>query len=100
MLTLKRQGLITLLIVLLVIGIFQFVARRDLLGGERVLKKASRAFEDVTIRTEGKFGMKYIDAETYEGSMYGLGMVHARDRLWQMYFFKMISQGRVSEVRL
>jgi acyl-homoserine lactone acylase PvdQ len=70
---------------------FHFVARRDLLGGTRVLRNASRAFEDITIRVHGDNAIKYIEAQTYEGAMYGLGMTHARDRLWQMYFFRLIS---------
>lgn len=32
--------------------------------------------------------------------MYGLGVVHARDRLWQMHFFRMLSKGRLAEVSL
>jgi acyl-homoserine lactone acylase PvdQ len=39
----------------------------------------------------GDNAIKYIEAQTYEGAMYGLGMTHARDRLWQMYFFRLIS---------
>lgn len=30
--------------------------------------------------------------------MYGLGVAHARDRLWQMYFFRYLAQGRLSEI--
>ena len=43
--------------------------------------------------------MKYINAETFDGAMYGCGVVHARDRLWQMYFFRYLAQGRLSEVK-
>jgi acyl-homoserine lactone acylase PvdQ len=41
-----------------------------------------------------------VDAETYEGAIYGLGFVHAKDRLWQLHFLRMLTQGRISEVRL
>ena len=61
------------------------------------MRNATRAFEDVEIRTSDK-GIKYINAQTYEGALYGLGVAHARDRLWQMYFFRLMTKGRVSEV--
>ncbi len=32
--------------------------------------------------------------------MYGLGVSHARDRLWQMYFFRYMAAGRISEVEV
>ncbi len=53
----------------------------DLLGGLKYLKNATRAFEDIEIRTLEN-GVKYIEAETYEGAHYGIGVIHARDRLW------------------
>ena len=27
-------------------------------------------------------GVKFVQAETFEGAMYGMGFVHAKDRLW------------------
>ena len=30
--------------------------------------------------------------------MYGLGVAQARDRLWQLYFFRYLAQGRLSEI--
>lgn len=43
-------------------------------------------------------GVKYVDAKTYEGAIYGLGFIHARDRLWQLQFFRMLSSGKMSEM--
>ncbi len=51
------------------------------MGGRNYLKNATRAFENVEIR-KLEYGMKYITAETYEGALYGLGVAHARERLW------------------
>ena len=28
------------------------------------------------------YGVKFVEATTFEGSMYGLGFIHAKDRLW------------------
>lgn len=77
------------LVVLLAAG-FYYLLTVDLLGGRNFLRNATRAFEDVEIRVSEK-GIKYINAQTYEGALYGLGVAHARDRLWQMYFFRLIS---------
>lgn len=76
---------------------FYFLLHVDLQNGRNYLRNATRAFEDVEIRVSDK-GIKYINAQTYEGALYGLGVAHARDRLWQMYFFRLMSNGRVSEV--
>ena len=76
--------------IILLSSVVYYLLKVDLLGGLKYLKNATRAFEDVTIR-ELDYGVKYIDAETYEGALYGLGVVHARDRLWQMYFFRYLA---------
>ena len=83
-------------LVLLGLGLY-YLIHVDLQGGRNYLRNATRAFEDVEIRVSEK-GIKYINAQTYEGALYGLGVAHARDRLWQMYFFRLMTKGRVSEV--
>ena len=42
--------------------------------------------------------MKLVQAKTVEGAIYGLGFIHAKDRLWQMDFYRHMAQGRLSEV--
>ena len=56
----KRLATLVAFIALITIGAY-YLATVDLLKGERYLKNATRAFEDVTIR-ENKYGVKYIDA--------------------------------------
>jgi acyl-homoserine lactone acylase PvdQ len=46
-------------------------------------------YEDIDIHTM-EYGIKLIDAKTYEGAVYGLGFVHARDRLWHINFFRLL----------
>lgn len=75
-----------------------YIALQDQLGGKNYLRNATRAFENIEIR-QLDHGIKYVNAETFEGAMYGLGVAHARDRLWQMYFFRYLAQGRLSEVK-
>ena len=88
----NRKILLTIFagfILLLSSGVY-YLLNVDLLGGHKYLKNATRAFEDVTMR-EIEYGVKYIEAQTYEGALYGLGVAHARDRLWQMYFFRYLA---------
>ena len=43
-------------------------------------------------------GIKLVQASTLEGAVYGLGFIHAKDRLWQMQFYRHLAQGRLSEI--
>jgi penicillin amidase len=51
----------------------------------------------ITILTD-KWGIPHIRAEQKEDLYFGLGYVHARDRLFQMEFLKRIALGRLSEI--
>ena len=42
--------------------------------------------------------IKLVQAKTYEGAIFGLGFVHAKDRLFQLHITRMLAQGRLSEV--
>ena len=42
--------------------------------------------------------IKLVQAKTFEGAIFGLGFVHAKDRLFQLHFLRMVSQGRLSEI--
>jgi penicillin amidase len=43
-------------------------------------------------------GIPHIFASTKPDALYGLGWVHAQDRLWQMEFQRRVGRGRLSEV--
>lgn len=94
----KKVSIALVTAIVLAVGILYYISQRDLLNGKDYLKNATRAFEKVEIKTHGEQGIKYVEAETFYGAVYGLGVLHARDRLWQLYFFRLVSQGRVSEV--
>jgi penicillin amidase len=32
------------------------------------------------------------------GALYGLGFVHAKDRLWQLNFYRLLVNGRLAEI--
>lgn len=42
--------------------------------------------------------IKIVEAETMQGAVFGLGFVHATDRLWQLEFFRKLARGRLSEI--
>lgn len=48
--------------------------------------------------SQGDYGIKVVDGETYEDCIFGLGYVHGRDRLWNLHFMRMLSSGRLAEV--
>jgi penicillin amidase len=43
-------------------------------------------------------GIKLVEAETLMGAIYGLGFVHAKDRLWQLDFYRYLVSGRLAEL--
>ena len=43
-------------------------------------------------------GVPHIEAQSRDDALFGLGYVHAQDRLWQMEFQRRTVQGRLSEV--
>jgi penicillin amidase len=73
---------------------FIIKSRLPEIDGEMSLKGLTAA---VTILTD-KWGIPHIRAENKEDLYFGLGYVHARDRLFQMEFLKRIALGRFSEI--
>lgn len=45
-----------------------------------------------------KYGIPHIFARNIFDLFYAIGFVHAQDRLWQMEFFRRVSQGRLTEI--
>jgi len=68
------------------------ITRRDPQTGERV--STSETVEIIPI----DYDVKLIEAETIEGGIFGMGFLHAKERLWQMHFFRLLSNGRLSEL--
>ncbi len=48
--------------------------------------------------TRDRFGIPTIDAASEADAYFGLGFVHAQDRLWQMEFHRRLGQGRLAEI--
>ncbi len=61
------------------------------------LLTVDRLKHDLSI-TRNAQGVPHIKAQSVEDAYFGLGFVHAQDRLWQMMFHRRVAQGRLSEV--
>jgi penicillin amidase len=89
-------GLI-LLIVALATGAGGYLyARRSLPVVDGVIKAAGLS-APVEIRRD-RDAVPHIYAQTRQDALFGLGYVHAQDRLWQMEFYRRVGQGRLSEI--
>ena len=53
--------------------------------------------QDLSI-TRNAQGVPHIQAANINDAYFGLGFVHAQDRLWQLMFHRRVAQGRLSEV--
>ncbi len=51
----------------------------------------------VSIKTD-LYAVPHITGQSDEETFFGLGYIHAQERLWQMTYLKRISQGRLSEI--
>jgi penicillin amidase len=47
---------------------------------------------------EDSYGIPHISSETQEGTMFGMGLEHAKNRLFQMHIKRRCVSGRFSEV--
>ena len=94
--TISKFYLFSATVPVLLASVAFYLMSQDLLGGQVELRGSSY-YEDIDIY-KADYGYKVVEAKTYNGAIYGLGFVHARDRLWQLNFLRHLSQGRISEV--
>ena len=76
----KRCFVLSAIIPVILGFILYFIMVTDLLGNAIELR-SPEYYEDIDIYSV-ELGHKVVKAKTYEGAMYGLGFIHARDRLW------------------
>src|SRR5262245_47359650 len=91
----RTAAAIVLLAVLLVLGAYAYL-RGSLpqIDGTIVVAGASAPIEIV----RDADAIPHILASTKRDALFGLGYVHAQDRLWQMEFQRRIGFGRLSEI--
>lgn len=91
----KALAALVALIIVLCAGTYAFV-RRSLpaVDGDVSVAGISATVEIVRDRD----AIPHIFARTKADALFGLGYVHAQDRLWQMEFQRRIGNGRLSEI--
>ena len=61
-------------------------------------KLSSELIHENVIISRDSYAIPYIEANSDFDSFFGLGYVHAQDRLWQMVLLRRIAQGKLSEI--
>jgi penicillin amidase len=94
-LAIRALGVILALIVLTGLGAYLYL-RRSLpqIDGTVVVSGIDQPLEII----RDADNIPHIFASTKRDAFYGLGYVHAQDRLWQMEFQRRIGHGRLSEI--
>ncbi|MEO7007897.1 MAG: penicillin acylase family protein [Caldimonas sp.] len=92
---LRRVSIGLLLLVVLGAAVLWIYAQRTLAQTDGTLAVAGLATE-VRIERDAH-GIPTIHAATAEAALFGLGFVHAQDRLWQLETHRRIGSGRLAE---
>lgn len=87
---------IVLLLIVVAVGASFFYLRTSLpkVRGEVTVQGLAGTVEIV----RDADAIPHIYAQSHEDAVFGLGFVHAQDRLWQMEFQRRVASGRLSEV--
>ncbi len=93
---LMRAFLAAAVLAIAALGLAWYLASRSLPDYDRTvaLDGPEQAIEIVRDR----YAVPHILARTDHDAFFGLGYVHAQDRLWQMMLFRRTAQGRLSEI--
>ncbi|HEX6288637.1 MAG TPA: penicillin acylase family protein [Herpetosiphonaceae bacterium] len=95
----KILGWIVLILLIVVLATGAggyFYVRRSLPQVHGVVKVPGLS-APVEIRRD-RDAVPHIYAQSRQDALFGLGFVHAQDRLWQMEFYRRSGQGRLSEI--
>ncbi|HET9027100.1 MAG TPA: penicillin acylase family protein [Trueperaceae bacterium] len=94
--TLGRIVIVLLLLIVVVVGAGFIYLRSSLpkVSGEITVSGPSGEIEIV----RDADAIPHIYAASHADAVFGLGFVHAQDRLWQMEFQRRVGSGRLSEV--
>ncbi len=89
--------LLSLIITLVALStplLYFYYASQNIYKGEYLVEHLSHPSQIWTDEN----GIAHIKAENREDAAFSFGFVQARDRLWQMDFFRRLSRGKLSEV--
>ena len=54
-------------------------------------------YSKIDISLNNEFRIPHIYSDTFQGTLYGLGYMHAKDRLWQIEIKRLVAYGRLAE---
>ena len=78
------------------LGLAYYLASRSLPDYDRTVVLSGPEQEIEIVRD--RYAVPHILSTTDHDAFFGLGYVHAQDRLWQMMLFRRTAQGRLSEI--
>ena len=78
------------------LGLAYYLASRSLPDYDRTVVLSGPEQEIEIVRD--RYAVPHILSATDHDAFFGLGYVHAQDRLWQMMLFRRTAQGRLSEI--
>ena len=81
---------------LIIFGFFFYLSYQSLPNYNKKLF-ANDIKSEIIIKTD-TYAIPHITGNDDKETFFGLGYVHAQERLWQMTFLKRLSQGRLSEI--
>lgn len=88
--------LLAVLALLLLAGLAGYFILRSSLPVTGGNIEVPRLQQELTI-TRDSYGVPHIQAASLHDAYFGLGFVHAQDRLWQMEFQRRVGSGRLAE---
>ena len=93
---LPRILIIMIVMMLFTLSLLYYLAYQSLPNYSKAFVSKYISSNTEIIRDEN--AVPHIFGESNRDIFFGLGYVHAQERLWQMNFFKRIAQGRLSEL--
>ena len=93
---LKRLLIVALAVFAVIFGLIYYLVSRSLpeYSGDRIVQGVR---EEITIVRDAR-AVPHVFANTENDAYFGLGFVHAQDRLWQMHLLRRLARGRVAEL--
>ena len=85
-----------ILLFIIILGFFFYLSYQSLPNYSKNLF-SSDIESQIIIKTDLN-AVPHITGNKDKEAFFGLGYVHAQERLWQMTYFKRLSQGRLSEI--
>ena len=86
----------TILFFLMILGFFLYLSYQSLPNYNKNL--CSNDIKSKILINTDLYAIPHITGNNDTETFFGLGYVHAQERLWQMTFLKRLSQGRLSEI--